>query len=209
MLLSDSLRTLFEPGLLAEIERRARPRRISAGNPLLEPGQFVHSVPIVVSGLVKVSRVEPDGRELFLYYVNPDETCAMTFTCCMGNQASEIRALAEEDTELLEVPIEALNEWLAKYPTWKAFVMRTIRSRFNELLHTIDLIAFRNLDQRLADFLRNKAKAQGSSLINLSHEAVAAELASSRVVVSRLLKKLERDGKLLLYRNQIKLLGDL
>lgn len=205
----DRLSGLFEPGLLAEIRHRSVPRHVPAGNTLLEPGQIVRSVPIVLSGLVKVSRVEPDGRELFLYYVNPDETCAMTFTCCMENQASEIRALAEEDVDLLDVPVKAMDEWLARYPTWKAFVMRTIRSRFNELLHTIDLIAFQNLDQRLADFLRIKAKAQGSSLINLSHEAIAAELASSRVVVSRLLKKLERDGKLLLYRNQIKLLGDL
>jgi CRP/FNR family transcriptional regulator len=208
MALSDPLSALFEPGLLAELERCAVPRHLPAGKAFLEPGQIVRSIPIVLSGLIKVSRLEPDGRELFLYYVNPEETCAMTFTCCMGNQASEIRALAEEDVDLLEVPVKAMDEWLPKYPTWKAFVMRTIRSRFNELLHTIDMIAFQNLDQRLAAFLRNKSKAQGSSLINLSHEAVAAELATSRVVISRLLKKMERDGQVLLYRNQIKLLGE-
>ncbi|MBW8887976.1 MAG: Crp/Fnr family transcriptional regulator [Fibrobacteres bacterium] len=209
MQLPSSLRNLFEPALLAELDRRAEHRRVPEGQALLEPGQMVRTVPIVISGLVKVSRIEPDGRELFLYYVNPEETCAMTFTCCMESQPSEIRALAEEDVELLAVPVQVMDEWLAKYPSWKSFVMRTIRARFNELLRTIDLIAFQNLDQRLAAFLREKARAQASSLINLSHEAVANELATSRVVVSRLLKKLERDGKVLLFRNQIKLLGEL
>ena len=207
--LPGSFRALFEPALLEEIRRRSEPRRIPAGGVILEPGQMVRFMPIVVSGLVKVSRAEPDGRELFLYYVNPEETCAMTFTCCMENQASEVRAVAEEDVEMLSVPVKAMDEWLAAYPSWKSFVMRTIRSRFNELLRTIDLIAFQNLDQRLAAFLGDKARAQSSSLINMSHEAVAAELATSRVVISRLLKKLERDGKVLLFRNQIKLLGDL
>jgi CRP/FNR family transcriptional regulator, anaerobic regulatory protein len=166
-------------------------------------------MPIILSGLVKVSRMEEEGRELFLYFVNPEESCAMTFACCMQGHPSEIRATAEEDVEMLAVPIEAMDEWLAKYPSWKDFVMKTIRNRFNELLKTIDLIAFQNLDQRLVVYLREKAKASGSSLVNLSHEQIAAELATARVVVSRLLKKLERDGKVLLYRNQIKLLAEL
>lgn len=209
MALPERLAGLFEPGLLRELERRAEARRIPAGGALVEPGQVVRFMPIVLSGLVKVSRLEPDGRELFLYYLGPDEACAMTFTCCMEEQASEIRAVAEEDVEFLAVPTAAMEEWTAKYPSWKAFVMRAIRARFNELLRTIDLIAFQNLDRRLVAFLKGKSAAQDSSLINLSHEAVAGELGTSRVVVSRLLKKLERDGKVLLYRNQIKLLGDL
>ncbi|HLP42372.1 MAG TPA: helix-turn-helix domain-containing protein, partial [Fibrobacteria bacterium] len=97
---------------------------------------------------------------------------------------------------------------LTRYPTWKSFVIKTIRNRFNELLRTIDLIAFQNLDLRLIAFLREKAKASGSTLVNMSHEQIATELATTRVVVSRLLKKLERDGKVLLFRNQVKLLGE-
>lgn len=207
--IKDHFKTVFEPELLAELATRGRLVHVKAGEGILDVGQTVKTMPLILSGLVKVSRVEEDGRELFLYYINPDESCAMTFTCCMQGHPSEIRAEAEEDVEMLVVPIEAMDEWLARYPTWKAFVMKTIRSRFNELLKTIDLIAFQNLDQRLVAYLKEKARASGSSLVNLSHEQIATGLATARVVVSRLLKKLERDGKVLLYRNQIKLLGEL
>ena len=207
--LPTRFRELFEPALIEEMAREGRARHVPAGESLLEPGLRIQWVPILLSGLVKVSRVEPDGRELFLYYVNPDESCAMTFTCCREDETIGIRAVAEADADLVFFPARATDDWLAKYPSWKRFVMRTIRGRFNELLCSIDLIAFRNLDQRLAAFLRDKARAQGSTLINLSHEAVAVGLASSRVAVSRLLKKLERDGKVILYRNQIKILGEL
>lgn len=200
---------LFEPGLVSEIGAKAVRVRIKAGETLLDAGQTVKFMPLILSGLVKISRVEEDGRELFLYHINPEETCALTFTCCMQGHASEIRAVAEEDVEMLQVPIGAMDGWLARYPTWKGFVMRTIQNRFNELLRTIDLIAFQNLDQRLAAYLREKSKASGTTLVNLTHEQIATELGTVRVVVSRLLKKLERDGKLLLYRHQIKVLGDL
>jgi CRP/FNR family transcriptional regulator, anaerobic regulatory protein len=200
---------LFEPGLQAEIRAKAGRMRFKAGETILDAGQTVSFMPLILSGLVKVSRVEEDGRELFLYHINPEESCAMTFTCCMQGHASEIRAVAEEDVELLQVPIGAMDDWLARYPTWKGFVMRTIQNRFNELLKTIDLIAFQNLDQRLAAYLREKTRASGSSLVSLTHEQIAAEIGTARVVVSRLLKKLERDGKVLLYRQQIKVLGDL
>lgn len=200
---------LFEPKLVDEIEARAARIRVEAGGSVIDAGQTVKSMPIVLTGLVKVSRVEADGRELFLYYINPDESCAMTFTCCMERHPSEVRAIAEEDVDMLALPIEAMDEWLVKYPAWKNFVMKTIRNRFNELLRTLDLIAFQHLDQRLVAYLKDKSQALDSTLINLSHERIANELATSRVVISRLLKKLERDGKVLLYRNQIKLLGEL
>lgn len=200
---------MFEPGLQAEIRTKARRVRHKAGETILDAGQTVSFMPLILSGLVKVSRVEEDGRELFLYHINPEESCAMTFTCCMQGHASEIRAVVEEDVELLQVPIGTMDDWLARYPTWKGFVMRTIQNRFNELLKTIDLIAFQKLDQRLAAYLREKTRATGSTLVNLTHEQIAAELGTARVVVSRLLKKLERDGKVLLYRQQIKVLGEL
>ncbi len=200
---------LFEPELLRELGSKASSVHLKAGESFLQSGEMVKVMPILLSGVLKVSRMEEDGRELFLYYINPDESCAMSFTCCMERHPSEIRAMAEEDSDMLTVPMEAMDEWLVKYPSWKNFVMRTIRNRFNELLRTIDLIAFQNLDQRLIAYLKDKSKALDSSLINLSHEQIATELATSRVVISRLLKKLERDGKVLLYRNQIKLLGEL
>ena len=175
----------------------------------MDIGQIVRTMPLIISGTVKVSRADEEGRELLLYYVNSNESCAMTFTCCMQHQPSEIKAVAEEDVTMIALPVSVMDEWLIKYPSWKNFVMNTIRNRFNELLKAIDQIAFQNMDQRLIHYLKEKSKATGSALINLSHEQIAQELATSRVVISRLLKKLENDKKLLLYRNQIKLLREM
>jgi CRP/FNR family transcriptional regulator len=208
MNLADKFEFTFEPKLLQELET-AKHQFIKAGEVFLDFGQTVRLMPIVLSGAIKISRLDDNGHELLLYYINPSETCAMTFTCCMQQYPSEVKAVAEEDSELLVVPVTVMDEWLVKYPTWKAFVMKTVRERFNEMLKTIDQIAFQKLDERLVHYLKEKSKATGSSLINLSHEQIANELATSRVVISRLLKKLEIEKRLLLYRNQIKILREL
>jgi len=205
----DQFKTIFEPELLKELEGKSEFVSVAAGDTILNYGQTVRQMPIILSGSVKVSRIDEEGRELLLYYVNPQESCAMTFTCCMQHLPSEIKAIAEDDVEMLAIPIGVMDEWLVKYPTWKSFVMKTIRFRFHELLKTIDQIAFQKLDERLVNYLKEKAKTTASTLLNISHEQIAADLATSRVVISRLLKKLETDGKLLLYRNQIKLLPEL
>lgn len=200
---------IFEKELLDEIEAKGTIVAAKAGTVILDVGQTVRTMPIILEGSVKVSRTDEEGRELLLYYVNPNESCAMTFTCCMQQRTSEIRAVAEEDVEMLAIPVATMDEWMTKYPTWKSFVMRSVQNRFHELLKTIDQIAFQKLDERLVSYLKEKSKTTGSTLINLSHEQIANEMATSRVVVSRLLKKLETDKKLLLYRNQIKLLKEL
>jgi CRP/FNR family transcriptional regulator len=102
-----------------------------------------------------------------------------------------------------------MDEWMTKYSSWKRFVMNTIFNRFTELIKSIDDVAFKKMDERLANYLKEKSKVTGSSLINLSHQQIADELGTNRVVVSRLLKQLENDKKLLLYRSQIKLLKEL
>ncbi len=209
MPMPEQFKSVFEPELLEEIEKRGTPVFIRAGSTIIDIGQTVRTMPIILSGLVKVSRINEAGHELLLYYVNPQESCAMTFTCCMQQYPSEIKAVAEEDTDILMLPVSVMDEWLVKYPTWKSFVMRTIRFRFHELLNMVDQIAFQKLDDRLVHYLREKSKATGSAVLNLSHEQIANDLATSRVVISRLLKKLENDKKLLLYRNQIRLLGEL
>jgi CRP/FNR family transcriptional regulator len=209
MRLHEEFNNVFEPALLEELEKRGTTLFVKAGDTILDIGQTVRSMPVILSGLVKVSRQDDDGNELLLYYVNPNESCAMTFTCCMQQYPSEIKAVAEEDTEILNLPVSVMDEWLVKYPTWKSFVMKTIRYRFQELLTMIDQIAFQKLDDRLIHYLNQKAKATGSPLLNISHEQIANDLATSRVVISRLLKKLENDKKLLLYRNQIRLLKEL
>lgn len=202
----DNFKEIFEPSLIKELNAKSTFVEVKAGTVILDIGETVRQIPIVVNGSVKVSRIDEDGNELLLYYVNPKETCAMTFTCCMEQFPSEIKAVAEEDVEMLTVPNKVMDEWLVKYPSWKSFVMKTIQHRFNELLKSIDQIAFQKLDERLISYLKEKSKATQSTLINLSHQQIAEELATSRVVISRLLKKLENDKKVLLYRNQIKLL---
>lgn len=201
--------TIFEPELLREIEKFGQPITVGAGETILDIGQIVRTMPIILAGTVKVIRVDEDGKELLLYYVTAAESCAMTFTCCMQQFPSDIRAVAEEDVDMIAIPVQLMDQWLVKYPTWKSFVMRTIRNRFHELLRTIDQIAFQKLDERLVHYLKEKSRVTGSTLVNLSHEQIAGELATTRVVISRLLKTLENQGKVLLYRNQVKLLRDL
>lgn len=203
----EKFKYTFEPKLLEEFKSIAKEVSVKAGDVILDYGQIVRSMPIISSGTVKISRMDDQGREILLYYVNAKESCAMTFTCCMEQFPSEIKAVAEDDVEMLTVPIDVMDEWLMKYSSWKSFVMGTIRDRFNEMLNTIDQIAFQKLDERLKYYLQQKAKHTGSKLLNLSHEEIARDLATSRVVISRLLKKLENDDLLLLYRNQIKLLN--
>lgn len=203
---SDLYKDVFEYELLQQMEQKGEYKYFKAGDIILDYGQPVRTMPVILSGSVKVSRIDDEGNEILLYYVNPKESCAMTFTCCMQQFPSEIKAEAEEDVELLAVPITVMEDWLVRYPTWKSFVMKTIRNRFHELLRMIDQIAFQKLDERLVHYLKEKSRTTGSPLINASHEQIATDLATSRVVVSRLLKKLESDKKVLLFRNQIRLL---
>ena len=209
MIFSEYFKQTFEAELINEIHSHAKVISLKEGDVIFEVGQTVRVIPLLLFGTLKISRIDDDGKELLLYYVHANESCAMTFTCCMQQYPSEIKATAETDIEFIAIPISVMDQWLAKYPTWKSFVMRTIRSRFNELLHAIDQLAFQKLDERLIQYLKEKSKATGSSLLNLSHEQIANDLASSREVISRLLKRLEIDKKVLLYRNQIKIMSDM
>ncbi|HET9825634.1 MAG TPA: Crp/Fnr family transcriptional regulator [Chitinophagaceae bacterium] len=205
----DRFKLTFEPALLEELEEKSQFVSIKEGQTIVDLGQTIRIIPIILTGSVKILRKDETGKEILLYYVNPNESCAMTFTCCMEQFPSEIKAVAEEDVDFLAIPISLMDQWMMKYPTWKSFVMKTIRNRFNELLKTIDQVAFQKLDERLVNYLKEKSRTTGSSVLNLSHEQIANDLASSREVISRLLKKLENDKKVLLYRSQVKLLRDL
>lgn len=205
--LAQIFNNVFEPELIKEFEAKVKVVEAKEGDKIISVGQTVRVIPFLLKGSLKVSRLDDKLNEIFLYYLNAMEGCAMTFTCCMQQFPSEVQAVAEEDVIYLSIPISVMDEWIVKYPTWKSFVMRTIRSRFNELMHAIDQLAFQKLDERLVNYLKEKSKLTRSAVLNLSHTEIANDLASSREVVSRLLKKLELDGRLLLYRNQIKLLN--
>ena len=123
----DIFREIFEPGLIKELHAKSKFITVKAGDVILDIGETVRQIPIILKGSVKVSRIDDDGKELLLYYVNPKESCAMTFTCCMQQHPSEIKAVAEEEVEILTVPIGVMDQWLVKYPSWKSFVMKTIQ----------------------------------------------------------------------------------
>jgi CRP/FNR family transcriptional regulator len=169
----------------------------------------VRAVPLLISGTIKVSRINDEGQELLLYYVKEGESCAMTFNCCMLSQTSVIKGAAEEDSVLLCVPVALMEEWMIKYPSWKKYVMTTMLNRFTEMIKCIEDVAFKKLDERLINYLKEKSRVTGSSVLNLTHQQIGDELGTNRVVISRLLKKLENDKKLLIYNKQIKLLKDL
>lgn len=199
----------FEPALLSELETQSMTMEIKGGDTMLNPGQTIRAVPLLVSGAIKVSRINEEGQELLLYYVKEGESCAMTFNCCMLAQTSVIKATAEEDSVLLCIPVNLMEGWMQQYPSWKKYVMTTILGRFTEMIKAIDDVAFKKMDERLIGYLKEKARISGSSAINVTHQQIGDELGTNRVVISRLLKKLENEKKLLIYNKQIKLLKDL
>lgn len=196
---------IAEKGLQEEIATVGKLTEFSAGTVIMDVGQYVKLVPLVIEGAIKVSREDEDGHELFLYYLQGGQTCSMSFTCCMMNKKSEIRTIAEENTKMIGIPIRYVDEWMTKYQSWKNFVMQTYDFRMMELVRTIDSIAFHHMDERLLAYLDKKAKATNSKVINATHQEIAYDLNASREAVSRLLKQLENDGRVKLGRNKIEL----
>lgn len=209
MIVPNQWKDIFEPELISELEANGEVKLIAPGENIVEAGNYVRIIFIVISGMLRVSREDKSGRELLLYYVHENESCAMTFTCCMQTFPSEVSVTADEETEYAVIPIGFMDKWMMKFPTWKSYVMNIIKSRFAELLQTIDQIVFQKLDERLISYLKSKSVAISSSVLNISHEQIANDLASSREVISRLLKKLENDKKVVLNRKQIRLLEGL
>lgn len=205
--LKDKLSQIFERELVNEIISASELMTVEEGTVLMDYGKKVKFMPIVVSGTLKVMRKDDEGREIILYYLTNNESCAMAYTCCMEAKLSEVKAVAEDTLQILKIPHEKLDEWLMKYPSWKSYVFNSFTQRFNELLRSLESVAFQKLDERLIRYLANKAKVSGKSSIQLSHNQIAEEMGTSRVVISRLLKQLENDKKLVLYRNEIKLLS--
>ncbi|MDB4270845.1 Crp/Fnr family transcriptional regulator [bacterium] len=198
---------LFEPELLDEIEANGKCKLIKQGERLLDIGQDITVMPLIFSGAIKILREDDHGDELLLYFIEKGDTCAMTFSCCLGSGKSEIRAIAESDTELLLIPIEKMDEWMAKYQSWREFILDSYHTRMSELLETIDTLAFMKMDERIMKYLKDRAMVTNDDIIYSTHQDVARDLHTSRVVVSRLLKNLEREGKIELSRNHIKVLA--
>ncbi|MDC6366233.1 MULTISPECIES: Crp/Fnr family transcriptional regulator [Flavobacteriaceae] len=196
----------FELDLIDEINTVGKLVEVPSGEILMDIGNYIKSMPLLLSGAIKILREDDEGDELLLYYLEQGETCSVTMACCMGHTKSEIRAIAETDSILVMVPVQKMEEWMAKYKSWRNYVFESYHNRLNELLNTVDSIAFKNLDERLVDYLKKKMEVTNDNRIKNTHQEIAYDLHTSRVVISRLLKKLEKMKKLALHRNYIQIL---
>lgn len=197
---------LFEDELLDEIEKVGIFKQVAEGEQLMDIGEPIFYMPLLLNGAIKIMREDTDGEDLILYFIETGDTCAMTLSCCMGNRKSEIRAIAETDAELIMIPIKKMADWMSKYPSWQNFILQSYQDRLKELLQAIDTIAFLKMDERLLKYLRDKAMVNRDETIKVTHQNIAQDLHTSRVVISRLLKKLENEGAIKLYRNKVKVI---
>lgn len=195
-----------EPALQQDISDCGTVHYFEADEVIMDYGSYIKMLPLILSGTLKVSREGDDGSELFLYYLSRGESCTMTFSCCMSNKQSEIRAVAEENTSILALPQQKLDEWMMRYKSWKNFVMLAYDQRMNELIATIDQVTFNQLDERLYEYIKKRAGIKEDNIINTTHQLIADDLHASREAISRLLKVLEKRGVISLGRNRIELL---
>ncbi|WP_035844076.1 Crp/Fnr family transcriptional regulator [Crocinitomix catalasitica] len=205
-LLEERYGFLFEAALIEEIAEVSTLMEVKAGETIMDYGQNIKGMPLMLSGAMKVLRQDKEGDELVIYYLESGDVCTMTLTCCLGQKQSEIKAVAERDSTYLFVPIIKMKEWIKKYDSWMAFVFESYDSRFNELLEAIDNLAFNDLNKRLHKYLKDKVLITKSTLLELSHQEIAYDMHTSRVVVSRLLKSLEKEDVVKLGRNKIEVL---
>ncbi len=204
----ESLPVFTDPDLVDQILNKGQLMKLDAGKVLMEPGQFMKMVPIVLEGSIKISRMDDEGRELFLYYLDAGETCALSLTCCSASKPSEIKAVVEEDATIISIPIAAIDQFSNDYKQWKDFVTNTYQNRFQEMLFALDAVAFKRMDERLMGYIVKKMKQLKTNELHTTHQEIANELTTSREVVSRLLKQLEKKKWIELGRNVIYIRDD-
>lgn len=198
---------IFEEALLEEITRVGTLREVPADFELMDIGEPIKGVPLMLSGAIKISREDINGDELLLYYLEEGDSCTMTMAWEMGQQKSQIRALTELPSQLIMVPLSAVEDWSSRFPSWRKFIFQSYHKRMEELLATVDSIAFDQLEKRLWAYLVEKKRITKMNTLSITHQTIAQEMHSSRVVISRLLKRLEVDQKIRLHRNAIELMA--
>lgn len=202
--LFEKFQYLFEEELIDEICRYGKWMKIPADQIIMDIGDKIINMPLVISGSVRILTEDAEGRELLLYYLELGDTCAMTLNCCSKSSKSNIRAITEEPCEMLMIPVEFLDIWLVKYKNWRNFILESFNTRLHEMLESIDSLAFHNMEERIFKYLKDKAMVLGDDHLKLTHFQIARDLNSSRVVISRLMKKLEESGKIEQSRNLVK-----
>ncbi|MEK6450917.1 MULTISPECIES: Crp/Fnr family transcriptional regulator [Myroides] len=205
-IIKTKYRYIFEEELLEEIIKVSTIKDFKEGERLMEIGEYIKKIPLLLAGAIKIIREDQKEGEIVLYYIEQGDTCAMTLTCCLGETKSQVRSIAERDGSVILVPVGKMDEWLVKYKSWRNFVLNSYNNRMNELLSAVDSLAFMNMEERLCKLLQDKAKVYNSRFINNTHQELAEELNTSRVVISRILKTLENKGIIQLNRKYIELL---
>ena len=205
-LLQQKFNHILNEGLIDEIFQSGAFREFKKDDIIIDINQTLKHIPLLLKGSIKILREDDDGNELLIYFLESGETCTMSLTCCMGTFKSKIRAVAEKDSSLIMIPVDRMQKWFHNDDSWRNFVLESYQTRFNEMLETIDTLAFLKMDERLHKYLNNKVKHNNSNTIIVKHLDIAEDLHTSRVVISRLLKQLENDNKIKLSRNKIEVL---
>jgi CRP/FNR family transcriptional regulator, anaerobic regulatory protein len=202
--LFSKLKTFAEPELQDEIAKNGKLISAKKGDVLIKEGQLLNFLPIVISGMIRVYQQRED-REILLYYVRPGQTCMMSLSSAFFNNTSAANGMATEPSEILVLPAQLIAIWQLKYPSWNSYIINTFRSRYDELLNSYGSIAFEPITKRIKEYLFNRAKAEATRKVQLSHQTLANELGTTRVVVSRILKQFEKEKKVKLHRGSIEL----
>ena len=198
--------SFFEKELVEDIVKVGFIDKFKSGEVLVEIGENMTHIPLILSGAVKIIRKEKEGEELVLYFLEKGDTCAISFINCINRKESIFRAVVENDTEAIFLPVEHIDDWLAEYKSWRHFIIDSYHFRLIEMVESIDSLAFMNMNQRLLKYLSDKAKINQNVDLDITHQEIADDLNTSRVVVTRLLKQLHGDGKVYSTRNKVKVL---
>ena len=204
--LKEYFNIVFEEDLINEIIEVGVYKKVKENELLLDLGDKFDRIPLMLNGAIKISREDENGDEIVLYFLERGDTCTITFGSGLNSTKSKVRGVAEKDSEVVFIPIAKLEEWLVKYKSWRNFVIDSYNIRLSEMLEAIDTLAFMKMDQRLYKYLTDKVKIMRDSTLNTTHQKIAQDLNTSRVVVSRLLKQLENEGRIKLHRNKIEVL---
>lgn len=196
---------IFEAPLLDDILSMGQHMVVPEGTMLMDVGQSMEAIPLLLDGAIKILRLDQEGDEILLYFLEAGDSCALSMGTYMGNTKSSIRAVTERRTSLIMIPAQVGQQWMKKHETWSSFVLESYQSRLEEMLEAIDALAFMDLPTRLLRYLTDKVKVQGDLTLNTTHQIIANDLHTSRVVVSRLLKRFEHEGKLKLHRNAVEM----
>ena len=200
-----NLKDIFQSDLVKEIENSGNLKHFEAGDTIVNMDSYIKHIPVVISGSMKVIRTEEDGREILLYYLTPGESCIVSILAGMKNETSKIKAIVEEDAEIMLIPADKAKEWVRKYPEWTDFIFNLYQKRFEELLEVVNSVAFQKIDTRLLHLIKQKTQLYQSKEISVTHQQLADELGITREATSRVLKQMEKENLLILSRNKIEL----